>query len=85
MIVDGSNLNLDNRHKKYCKIRVFENSQYMPDFLGFQNMMILNLHGILFHVVVVFEPEHDLLFKPVSTYCAVVDSTSFQKSQQKKH
>ena len=50
-----------------CKIWVFENSQYMPDFLGFQNMMILNL----FHAVVVFEPEHDLLFKSASTYCAL--------------
>ena len=41
----------------------------MPDFLEFQNMMILNLLGILFHAVVVFRPEHDFLFKSVSTYC----------------
>ena len=51
------------------KIWVFENSQHIPHFLGFQNMMILNLHGILFHAVVFFKPEHDLLFKPASTYC----------------
>ena len=51
------------------KIWVFENSQHIPHFLGFQNMMILNLHGILFHAVVVFGPEHDLLFKSASTYC----------------
>ena len=43
----------------------------MPDFLGFQNMMILNLHGILFHAVVVFGSEHDLLLKSASTYCGL--------------
>jgi hypothetical protein len=33
----------------------------MPDFLGFQ------YRGIL----VVFEPEHDFLFKSATTYCAL--------------
>ena len=33
-------------------------------------MVILNLYGIPFHAVVVFRPEHDILFKSASTYCA---------------
>ena len=42
----------------------------MADFLGFQYMVILDLHRILFHAVVIFGPEHDFLFKSASTYCA---------------
>jgi hypothetical protein len=49
----------------------FENPQYMSDFLGFQYRGILDLYMILFHAVVVFEPEHDFLFKSATTYCAL--------------
>ena len=41
----------------------------MPDFLGFQYRVILDLYRILFHAVVIFGPEHDFLFKSASTYC----------------
>ena len=47
----------------------FENSQYMPDFVGFQYKVILDLYRILFRAVVIFGPEHDFLFKSASTYC----------------
>ena len=43
----------------------------MPDFLGFQYTVILDLYWILFLAVVIFGPEHDFLFKSVSTYCGV--------------
>ena len=41
----------------------------MRDFLGFEFRIILNLYWILFDGVVVFRPEHDILFKADSTYC----------------
>ena len=41
----------------------------MPDFLGFQYRVILDLYRILFHAVVIFGPEHDFLFKSAATYC----------------
>ena len=44
----------------------------MPDFLGFQYRVILDLYRILFHAVVIFGPEHDFLFKSASTYCALL-------------
>ena len=50
----------------------------MPDFLGFQLWFILNLHGIPFHAVVVFEPEQDFLFKSASTYCGRTWLCSFK-------
>ena len=45
------------------------NFEYMPDFLGFQYRVILDLYRIFFHAVVVFGPEHEFLFKSASTYC----------------
>ena len=44
----------------------------MPDFLGLQYSEILELYRIFFHAVVVFGPEHDFLFKSVSSYCALI-------------
>ena len=41
----------------------------MRGFLVFQFMVVLKLFGIPIHAVVVFEPEHDILFKSASTYC----------------
>ena len=34
-------------------------------------MVILNLYGIPFRAVVVLGPEHDFLFKSISTYCVL--------------
>ena len=36
-------------------------------------MMILKLHGVVFHAIVVIGPEHDHLFKSAATYmlCSV--------------
>ena len=41
----------------------------MPDYLGFQYRVILDLYKILLHDVVIFGLEHDFLFKSASTYC----------------
>ena len=58
----------------------------MPDFLGFQYRVILDLYRILFHAVVIFGPAHDFLFKSASTYCDSVfnGSTTFRKKQKIK-
>ena len=42
----------------------------MPDFLGFQYRVILDLYRILFHAVVIFGPNYDFIFNSASTYCA---------------
>ena len=34
----------------------------MPDFLGFQYRVILNLYRILFHAVVIFGPQHTVRY-----------------------
>ena len=49
----------------------------MSYFLGFKFMVILNLHGIPFHAVVVFSPEHDFLFKSASSDCDVLQKFCF--------
>ena len=55
----------------------------MPDFLGFQYIM-LNLHGILFDAVVIFGHEHDLLFESVSTYYERVRESNKSKKYIKR-
>ena len=45
----------------------------MPDFLGFQYRVILDLYRILFHAVVIFGPEHYILLNSASTYCEQFD------------
>ena len=44
--------------------------KHMPDFVGFQYKVILDLYRRLFHAVVIYGPEHDFLFKSASTFCA---------------
>ena len=57
-------------NKTLGKTSVFENSEYIPNFLGFQIRMILNPYRI--HAVVGFVPEHDFLFNFLPrTYCVL--------------
>ena len=41
----------------------------MPEDVGFQTVVILNIYWIPFHAGVVFWPKPDFLFKSVTTYC----------------
>ena len=41
----------------------------MPELVGFQTMVILDLYGITFNAVGVFGPDFQLLFKSGSSYC----------------
>ena len=54
-----------NEHQIFGKF----SSTYLPELVGFQTMVILNLYCIFFHAVIVFALEFDLLFKYCSTYC----------------
>jgi hypothetical protein len=40
----------------------------MPEFIGFQTVLILDQYGVPFHAVVLFCPDPDFL-KSSSTYC----------------
>ena len=41
----------------------------MPEFVGFQTMVILDPYGITFNAVGVFGLDFQLLFKSGSSYC----------------
>ena len=56
------------------KFTFLKKNYYIPDFLGFQYLGILDLHRILFHAVVIFVPKHDFFFKSASTYCDALPS-----------
>ena len=42
---------------------------YVPDFVGFQTRVILDLYGVPFHPMVVVGSEHDFSIKSDSAYC----------------
>ena len=42
---------------------------YVPDFVRFQNRVILDLYGVPFHAMVVVGSEHDFSIKSASAYC----------------
>ena len=41
----------------------------MPEFVGFQTMVILDPYGMTFDAVGVFDPALRILFKSGSSYC----------------
>ena len=52
---------------------------YVPDFVRFQNRVILDLYGVPFHAMVVVGSEHDFSINSTSAYCAQLSWMNPQK------
>ena len=54
----------------------------MPELVGFQTMVILDLNGMTFDAVGVFGLVFWILFKSASSYCA---ESEIHKTKRKNH